>query len=494
MTPLAEARATGAMGKILRRVPAVMAAAAAIYLAATYATCLARSCSTSRFDLAFLAGLAILALVAALSLLAWHRFAPALLVVVIPLFAAMYLFEAVATNPYERHRILVLEQLRYHRDRGITAVPQWTPYGYAAGKGVLTLSDGTSVIPLTGPSERLVLMCQEGARPIASYQADEFGLNNPAEAWGTTTDILFVGDSFTHGACVDNAAHFVAAVRRDHPGTVNLGYSGNGPLLELAGLREYGRHLRPRYVFWMYDEGNDVLSYSPPTDLDVETGHPLLARYLEQPDFTQDLYARRKLVNAGLNHEAEAWASTIAAPTFEQHLLLPTTRELLRDTYIRARISLPFAPARPQPISDLRMAQFTEIMRLAANEVGRWGGRLVFVNLPAVLQACLGRDHPSRKAILDVARRLGADFIDLEQPLFDLARAQGAHVITAQTSCGGHYSEAAYAVVADVLLDYLRIVAGAPLPPAWSEAPRPDGGRQLIYSGRPHDRAQPLRP
>src|SRR5262245_44258077 len=100
MTPLAEARATGAMGKILRRVPAVMAAAAAIYLAATYATCLARSCSTSRFDLAFLAGLAILALVAALSLLPWHRFAPALLVVVIPLFAAMYLFEAVATNPY----------------------------------------------------------------------------------------------------------------------------------------------------------------------------------------------------------------------------------------------------------------------------------------------------------------------------------------------------------------------------------------------------------
>src|SRR5262245_57746468 len=127
------------------------------------------------------------------------------------------------------------------------------------------------------------------------------------------------------------------------------------------------------------------------------------------------------------------------------------------------------------------MAQFTEIMRLAANEVGGWGGRLVFVNLPAVLQACLGRDHPSRKAILDVPRRLGADFIDLEQPLFDLARAQGAHVITAQPSCAGHYSEAAYAVVADVLLDYLRIVAGAPLPPAWSEALWPDGGRQLIY-------------
>jgi hypothetical protein len=492
MKPARKARA--ASPTIVRRLPAIMAAAAGFYLAAIYAECIARSCSTSRFEIAFLAGLAVVALVTALSLVAWHRFTAAILAVAIPCFAAVYLFEAVATNPRDRHRAQMLDELSRHRARGIEAVPQWTPYGFAAGKGMLPLSDGSEVVPLTGPSGRLVLMCQEGARPITTYRADEFGLNNPPEAWRTATQVLFVGDSFTHGACVDNAAHFVHAVRQHYRGTVNVGYSGNGPLIELAGIREYARHLRPAFVFWMYDEANDVLSYSPPSDLDVEISHPILSKYLSQPDFTQNLLARQDLVNAAVNAMAATWALAAPERTIKQHLLLPTTREVLRDAYVRIRMSLPFVLAHEAPVSDARIAQFAEIVRLAANEVGGWGGRLVFVNLPAHLPACLGRDHPSRQALLDVPRRLGLDLIDLEGPLFDLALAQGAHVIAAQPPCAGHYSEQGYGVVADVLLEYLRIVQGEPLRPFWSASVRPDGDRQLIYAGRVHDRTKPLRP
>ena len=189
---------------------------------------------------------------------------------------------------------------------------------------------------------------------------------------------------------------------------------------------------------------------------------------------------------------AEAWASRRRAD--DQPAPLRRRPEVLRDAYVRVRISMPFVVGRDNPIADARLEQFTTIMRLAADEVGRWGGRLVVVNLPAHLQACLGRDHPSRTAILDVPRRLGLDLIDLEGPLFDLARAQGAHVVAAQPPCAGHYSEAGYAVVASVLLDYLRIVPGGPLPPPWRESRGPDGERQLIYAGRAHDRTKPLRP
>lgn len=427
-------------------------------------------------------------------MLVWHRLAPALLAVVVPCFAGMYLFEAVGTAPRDRHIARLLDEIRRDRARGIDAVPQWTPYGFAAGRGVLTLEGGSEVIPLTGPSERLVLMCQEGKRPIASYQADQFGLNNPSEAWRAPTDVLLVGDSFTHGACVDNAAHFVHAIRQHYRGTVNLGYSGNGPLLELAGLREYASRLRPAHVFWMYDEANDILSYSPPADLDVELGHPILAKYLAVPGFTQHLYDRQNLVNARLNQAADAWVATPPRLTVKQHLVLSTTREVLRGAYIALRVSLPVVVARDAPLPEARIGQFADIMRLADADVASWGGRFVFVNLPALLPACLGRDHPSRAAILDIPRRLGIDVVDLEGPLFDLARAEGARAIAAEPSCGGHYSEAAYALIAEKLLEYLQIAQGAALPPFWSARQKPDGTRQLIYAGHAHDRTKPLRP
>ncbi|MFL5088729.1 MAG: hypothetical protein ACJ8D7_00025, partial [Xanthobacteraceae bacterium] len=197
------------MAKSVRWALAIPAAAIGGTLAAAYAGCVAHTCSNSRFDLVFLTVLALAVTIAALSILAWHRFTPAILVAVVPCLAGMYLFEAIAVNPKDRYRDRVLAEVRHHRERGLDAVPQWTPYGFAAGRGVLPLADGSEVVPLTGPSGQFVVMCQEGGRPIVGYRADALGLNNPPEAWRQETEILFLGDSFTRGACVDNAAHFV---------------------------------------------------------------------------------------------------------------------------------------------------------------------------------------------------------------------------------------------------------------------------------------------
>ena len=46
---------------------------------------------------------------------------------------------------------------------------------------------------------------------------------------------------------------------------INLGISGNGPLLEYAALVEYGKTLTPAKVLWIYFEGNDLTS-----DLNLE--------------------------------------------------------------------------------------------------------------------------------------------------------------------------------------------------------------------------------
>ena len=73
------------------------------------------------------------------------------------------------------------------------------------------------------------------------YKSDRFGFNNPDYEWDKKSlKYILIGDSFTHGACV-NRPNDIASVLRNLSGesVLNLGYSGNGPLLEFATLREY---------------------------------------------------------------------------------------------------------------------------------------------------------------------------------------------------------------------------------------------------------------
>ena len=91
-----------------------------------------------------------------------------------------------------------------------------------------------------------------------------------------------------HGARVQPGDDIAAQIRDlGHP-AVNLGFSNDGPLLELATLSEYGLRLRPRAVIWVYFEGNDL------TDLAEEKTSPLLRAYLHD-GYSQHLAERQNL-------------------------------------------------------------------------------------------------------------------------------------------------------------------------------------------------------
>ena len=71
-------------------------------------------------------------------------------------------------------------------------------------------------------------------------------------------EYILVGDSFTMGQCVNRPNDIASVLRKLSKSSVlNLGYGGNGPLLQYATLREY---LNPKkYVLWLFFEGNDIL-------------------------------------------------------------------------------------------------------------------------------------------------------------------------------------------------------------------------------------------
>ena len=76
----------------------------------------------------------------------------------------------------------------------------------------------------------------------------------------------------------------VGRLRSLEPSTVNLARGGNGPLAELATIREYLTAFEPEIVIWFYYRNDLEQNHNR------ERGDPVLSRYTE-PDFTQDLAA-----------------------------------------------------------------------------------------------------------------------------------------------------------------------------------------------------------
>src|SRR5207253_2124342 len=129
--------------------------------------------------------------------------------------------------------------------------------------GALDSSDA-SLLPLGGISNRLTVFCNE-AGDYVKYRSDEHGFNNPPGIWSDgKAEIAAIGDSFVQGTCVPTDQPLVGVIRTEYPGTLNLGMSGNGPLLELATFEEYVTTVKPRIVLWFFFETNDL------TDLAAE--------------------------------------------------------------------------------------------------------------------------------------------------------------------------------------------------------------------------------
>lgn len=152
----------------------------------------------------------------------------------------------------------------------------------------INLSDSSlsALMPLAGISKTLTLLCQENAYQ-AAYLSDRYGFNNPDSFWDNEVRAVLVGDSFTHGACVDNTktiqGHLLSKFELS---TISLGFGGSSQLYQLAMIREYIDVIDTNHVFWIIYSGNDS------RELRAEYQHPWLSRYLKHT-FSQQLSSRQ---------------------------------------------------------------------------------------------------------------------------------------------------------------------------------------------------------
>lgn len=346
-------------------------------------------------------------------------------------------------HPYDRRTMQ--EVLSDLRTDGVEAYPGVVP--------VMHLPRGPfdrAFLPLSGISGVVTVHCNETG-PWLTYGSDEYGFNNEPDSWSFETPLVAaLGDSFTHGMCVERHLNLVGRLAASEERQVlNLGMGGNGPLLMLATLTEYLPVLRPEVVLWIYYEGNDL------ADLEFEKRFPVLVRYLE-PDFSQDLPTRQGEVDAAGRSLVENELAEPSPPRRLERIFgygrAPERffrQELWKLWNLRRLLGLSRSPA-----TDLEL--FRDILSRAQTLVSNWEGELYLVYLPMYRP---GLDKPStdaslaRERVVDLTESLGIPLIDVYSSFLRVADLD--RLWSGTDAYPAHYTEEGYRIVASTIGEHL---------------------------------------
>jgi hypothetical protein len=151
------------------------------------------------------------------------------------------------------------------------------------------------LFPVSGISNKFTILCKEYDEIIV-YKSDRYGFNNTDDAWDENQiEYLIIGDSYAQGDCVEREYNLSGNLEKiSNKRVINLGYAGNGPLLEYVSLKEYLPLTKAKKILWIYYEGND-LDF---TNLGTELQDEILLKYLKDKNFIQNLYLKQVQINS----------------------------------------------------------------------------------------------------------------------------------------------------------------------------------------------------
>ena len=263
----------------------------------------------------------------------------------------------------------------------------------------------SNILPLSSTSNSETINCNESGY-YSIYQSDRYGFNNPDNEWDKKEiEYLLVGDSLTHGACVNRPNDIGSVLRNLSKKTVlNLGMGGNGPLLEYATLKEYINN-SVKKIIWIYYP-NDFYN------LKYELKNEILLKYLNK-NFTQNIKLNqfevdilaKKLINE------ESKKVKIPKENIIFFLKLNKTRSLLNN----------YLPIDQQPnfkINKSLINEFIKILNLTKDLIKQNNSELYFVYLPEYSHYKMNYDNTDYILVKNIVNELKIPFIDIHKEVF----------------------------------------------------------------------------
>ena len=304
------------------------------------------------------------------------------------------------------------------------------------------------LLPLSGLSNSQTIYCNENGY-YSIYQSDRYGFNNPNTEWNEKEiEYLLVGDSYTHGACV-NRPNDIASVLRSlsNKSVLNLGMGGNGPLIEYATLREYlGKNVKK--VLWIYSETNDL------DELANEMSNSILINYFENLNFTQNLkFKQNEADDLIRNHiEKEKNKESKLKNTSESNLIKFIKFYDLRFLLNAQKLRLYKSTKKSNPHS---IEEFKKILQLTKELVEKNNSKLYFVYLPGYSRYKINDNYNDKNynLVKNIVSELKIPFIDVHKKVF---KSEQNVFALFPFGSKGHYNVEGYQKVAEFIYKFTK--------------------------------------
>ena len=353
----------------------------------------------------------------------------------------------------KRTRVQVyMEMKSINSDITISPSPK---YFISENRNISEIQD--EMFPLSGVSNKQTIYCNENGY-YAIYKSDRFGFNNPDQNWNHKNfDKVLIGDSFVHGACVNYENTIAGKLKKfnEKDNILNLGIGSTGPLIQLGIFKEFLLTSKNdiKQIFWFYYEGNDL------DNLSNEKKDPLLIKYLNDENFSQNLILKQPISNKIVNEliskkfiEKKQKKDEIKSKkiydmkikeiktqkkfnkiSFLNFLELKFVRLNFLEFYLDKekrsgknwgqtdKFFRSFLGLKPNTDNDLVLTDFKKILKIVKNLSQDHNTKFHFVYLPSRDRFLGLNNHPvheKKNDILKIIKNLDISLIDIDKEIF----------------------------------------------------------------------------
>ena len=291
-----------------------------------------------------------------------------------------------------------------------------------------------NIFPLSGRSNSETINCNENGY-YSIFKSDRYGFNNPDKEWMShKTHYVLLGDSFVMGSCVNRPNDIASVMRRlSKKSVLNLGYGGNGPLIQFATLVEY-LPKNTEKVIWFYFEENDL------DNLKNELTNKILQKYFLNNNFSQKLKYKQKILNEEANKliisEIEKYKNNkILSEEFN-------FKKFAKLYFLRSLIF------KPNPDDN-----FAKVLNNANILLKKKNVKLYFVYLPSYKRYKFAYDQFHLQNVKKLVLNMGIDFINMDKEVFS---KEIDPLKLFPYEMDGHYNLKGYEKVAEKLIEILE--------------------------------------
>ena len=310
--------------------------------------------------------------------------------------------------------------------------------------------DNDSLMPLSGISNSYTIFCNENGY-YNNYLSDRYGFNNPDEQWDKKEiEFVLVGDSFVQGACVNKPNDIASILRKKNNNVLNLGYGTNGPLAQLASLREF-LPKNVKNIVWFFYEGNDL------NDLEREKDSNILLSYLNKKTFSQGLKSKQIEIDILLKSKLLEFEKMYSEQLLDDNKLKYRILKFIRldktKEFLFEKDNLRNADSGLMNNTEHDYNLFEKII-LEAKEISEMNNsNFYIVFLPWYYRYEKNLEVFSYKKIENIIKKNNIEFIDIHKSRFAKEKSPLKNFPFQKF---GHYNEIGYNKVAEIINETIK--------------------------------------